>query len=273
MLTALLLAGADWQAFISTLSYDYIVNSNHVAPWGVLALAALLAYVKRKQVRTAMESGAAPMYVAAGLVIVCLAFFIPFVEPFFLLRLLTAWVGAFMVVFGSAGLIPLVLLAAYAFALCFPLLVNTYLEAGYASTAVAPAAWLLHLFGLQITTVSGQVFRFTLPSGTPMQIMVGSACAGPATIAVFVVIFTLMMLDLPLTWSAAIPVFLFGVAGTWLQNVIRIIIILCCGLFFGSDALWTAHFWTIYVLFPLWYLLFAAFYFRFVKKPSQQPSW
>jgi len=196
ILTALLLAGADWPAFTSTLSYDYIVNSYHVAPWGVLALAVLMVYVKRSQIRAAMETGPAPVLMAAGLVIVCLAFFIPFTEPFFLLRLLTAWVGAFVVIFGSAAVIPLALLAAYAFTICFPLLVNNYLEAGYAGTAVAPAAWLLHLFGLQIT-VGGQVFRFTLPSGTPMQIMVSSACAGPATMAVFVVIFTLMMLDLP----------------------------------------------------------------------------
>jgi exosortase/archaeosortase family protein len=89
---------------------------------------------------------------------------------------------------------------------------------------------------------------------------------------VFVVIFTLMMLDLPLPWQQAIPVFLFGVVGTWLQNVIRIIIILGCGYFFGSDALWAAHFWTIYVLFPLWYLLFALVYFRFVHKPPTPPT-
>ncbi len=28
------------------------------------------------------------------------------------------------------------------------------------------------------------------------------------------------------------------------------------------QALQAAHFWTIYLLFPLWYLLFAAVYFR-----------
>jgi exosortase/archaeosortase family protein len=271
-LAAFLLAGTNWRALLATLSYNYIVTSNNVAPWGVLALAALMVYLKRKQIRAAMDSRPAPVLVAAGLVIVCLAFFVPLSEPFWLLRLLTAWIGVFVVIFGSAAVIPLLLLGAYAFTICFPLLVDTYLEAGYASTAVAPTAWLLHLFGLHIA-VDGQLFQFPLPSGAPMQVTVTSGCAGPSTIAVFVVIFTLMMLDLPLPWQQAIPVFLFGVVGTWLQNVIRIILILCSGYFFGENALWTVHFWTIYALFPLWYLLFALVYFRFAQKlPVPQPE-
>ncbi len=84
--------------------------------------------------------------------------------------------------------------------------------------------------------------------------------------AVFVVIFVLMMLDLPLPWSRAVPVFLFGMVGTWLQNVIRIIIVLCCGYFLGIKALEAAHYWTVYIIFPLWYLFFATVYFRAAKK-------
>jgi exosortase/archaeosortase family protein len=181
-------------------------------------------------------------------------------------------VGVFDVIFGAAATIPLLLLAAYAFAVCLPLLVDTYLAAGYAVTAAAPSAWLLHLIGLPIA-LKGQVFQVPLPSGAPIQVMVSSSCAGPTTIAVFVVIFTLMMLDRPLTQSSIIPVFLLGLAGTWLQNVIRIVLILCSGYFFGSNALWTMHFCTIYVLFPLWYLLFALLYFHFVPKtPALQPE-
>jgi exosortase/archaeosortase family protein len=266
ILAALLLIWADWPAFMASLSYNYIVNSYHVAPWGVLVLAAAMLYLKRRQIRAAMDGKPAPVMMAAGLVIVCLSFFIPFSDPYYLLRLLTAWVGAFAAVFGAAAVIPLVLLGTYAFTIWFPLLVNSHLQ-GYVWSAVVPSAWLLHMFGLHIA-VSGPLFQFVYPSGTPAEIMVTSACAGPATMAVFVVIFTLMMLDLPLPWQRAVPMFLFGVVGTWLQNIIRILIILGCGYFIGDSALWTAHFWTIYALFPLWYLLFAAVYFRFVKQPA-----
>jgi exosortase/archaeosortase family protein len=266
-LSEFLLAGADWRAFLSTLSYQYIIISNNVAPWGVLVLVALMAFLKRKQIRAAMNNRPAPVLVVAGLVIACLAFFIPFREPFFLLRLFAAWIGAFAVIFGSAASIPLALLGAYAFALCYPLLVESYLEAGYASTALAPAVWLLHLFGLRIAA-AGQALTFPLPSGAPMLVTVPSSCAGTATMAVFVVIFTLMMLDLPLSREQAIPVFLFGAVGTWLQNVIRIVLIVGSGYFFGENILWTVHFWTIYVLFPLWYLLFALVYFRLARNPQ-----
>jgi exosortase/archaeosortase family protein len=248
------------------MSYNYIVTNNIVAPWGVLALAVLMIYLKRRQIRAAMDSRPAPLFVAAGLVIVCLAFFIPLMVSFWPLRLLTASVGVFVVIFGAAAAIPLLLLAAYAIVVCFPLLVDTYPAIGYAVTAAAPSAWLLHLFGLPIA-LEGQLFQLPLRSGAPMQVMVSSVCAGSSTMAVFVVIFTLMMLDWPLPRSSMIPVFLFGLVGTWLQNAIRIVLILCSGYFFGSNALWTVHFWTIYVLFPLWYLLFVFVYFQFAQKP------
>ena len=138
---------------------------------------------------------------------------------------------------------------------------------GFISTAVAPVAWLVRLSGLHI--VSGnQTFQFLLPSGQPIVVQVASACAGPTTMAVFVVIFVLMMLDLPLPWPRAVQVFLLGVVGTWLQNVIRIVIILGCGYFWGYNALETAHYWTVYIMFPLWYLLFVSIYFRCVKKTA-----
>jgi exosortase/archaeosortase family protein len=88
--------------------------------------------------------------------------------------------------------------------------------------------------------------------------------------AVFVVIFIMMMLDIPLPWYQAVPLFLLGVAGTWLQNVVRIVIVLGSGYFFGENALWAVHFWVAYFLFPLWYLLFALAYFLLSQKPPAQ---
>ena len=269
VLSALLLWGVNWPALKATLTYVYIVSSYHVSPWGVLMLAALMIYVKRHQVRVAMDRAPVPglVFASAGLFIVALAFFTPQNETFWILRLLTACVGAFVIFFGPASLVPVALLGAYAFTICFPLLVDTYLAAGYAGTAVGPSAWLLRLFGLPIVA-SGQIFQVPLPSGASLLVAITSACAGPTTMAVFVVIFTLMMLDIPLPWRQAAPLFLFGVAGTWLQNVIRIVIVLGSGYFFGENALWAVHFWVSYLLFPLWYLLFALVYFRLAQPPA-----
>jgi exosortase/archaeosortase family protein len=214
-----------------------------------------------------MELPPSLIFIIAGLVLLGLAFFIPLSPDFFLLRLLAALVGLFAVCFGPGALIPLVLVATYAFTICFPILVDNYLSVGFISSAVAPVAWLVRLSGLYIVA-GNQTFQFSLPSGQPIVVQVASACAGPTTMAVFVVIFVLMMLDLPLPWPMAVQVFLFGVVGTWLQNVIRIIIILGCGYFWGYNALETAHYWTVYVMFPLWYLFFVSFYFRYVNNTT-----
>jgi exosortase/archaeosortase family protein len=266
-LVEFLMAGVNWQALLAALSYNNIIVANNVAPWGVLALAIIMLYLERQRIRTAMDGHTTPVLVVAGLVIICLAFFIPFTVAFWLLRLLIASAGVFMIIFGPAAAIPLLLVGAYAFTTCYPLLVENYLEVGYAHTAMLPAVWLLHLFGLHVAISNGVALTFPLPSGAPIQVSVPSSCAGTTTMAVFVVIFTLMMLDMPLARKQAIPVFLFGIVGTWLQNVVRIVLILFSGYFFGENALWTVHFWTIYILFPLWYLLFALVYFRYAQPP------
>ncbi len=267
LLIMLLFSRANWAELTGALSIGYIFGSYHTAPWGVLALAILMVYAKRKQVWVDMKLMPTPVFIASGLMIAVLAFFVPATAPFLMLRLLATCAGAFAIFFGPGAMIPVAMLGAYAFTIYFPLLVETYLDAGYASTSVLPVAWLLRLIGLHIA-VNGQVFQFMAPSGKLMSVMVAGACAGPATMAVFVSIFMFMVLDLPLPWQRAVPIFLFGVAGTWLQNVIRIVIILCSGLFWGEKALWTAHFWTIYALFPIWYLLFAMVYFQYVQKPA-----
>jgi hypothetical protein len=71
-----------------------------------------------------------------------------------------------------------------------------------------------------------------------------------------------MYLDNPIPAKRAFPILALGIAGTWIQSIIRILILLEAGILFGEEALWTAHFWTIYLLFPAWYLIFAAIYLK-----------
>jgi exosortase/archaeosortase family protein len=86
---------------------------------------------------------------------------------------------------------------------------------------------------------------------------------------VFIALFALMTLDMPLSPKKAAWLFLFGAVGTWLQNCIRLVFLILVGYYLGENALWKAHFWTIYMLFPLWYLLFAYIYFRQVERPPE----
>ena len=80
--------------------------------------------------------------------------------------------------------------------------------------------------------------------------------------AVFLAIFALMMLDMPLPPKKAAWLLAFGVAGTWLQSIVRLVVLILVGYRWGEAALFTAHRWSIYIIFPLWYLLFVYVYFR-----------
>ena len=79
---------------------------------------------------------------------------------------------------------------------------------------------------------------------------------------VFLAIFALMTMDIPLPPKKAAWLFIIGVVGTWFQNFIRVAILMVTAYNLDEKAMWIAHYWTIYLLFPLWYLLFIYIYFR-----------
>lgn len=253
----------------NAISYDYIIGQHNAAPWGVLTLCILWIVLKRKEIATKMELNNNPLFFAAGAVLMLTAFCVPNAINYLVIKLFLTWLGFFVMMFGRGAVIPGILFAAYAFTIVFPLLVNKFADAPYAMGSVIPATWLANLVGIPVNN-TGQILSFPNPTGETISVLVSSACAGPATMAVFIAIFTLMMLDVQIERSRAVPLLLFGIAGTWLQNIIRIVIIAASGHLAGKDALWDAHFWTIYVLFPLWYLAFVTVYFLVAGKHSRR---
>lgn len=258
------------KGFGEIFTVGYIVEAHHVSPWGVLFLCLLFVILKRDKIKGDLQKKVSLIFAAIGFGIVCLSVFIPLVPDLIVLKSLLACLGFFTMFFGRAALLPAKLLSVYAFTVLMPIGVQAFLERPYALAAVVPAALVAKALGLPVT-VNEQVLTFDTLSGETISIVVTAACAGPSTMAVFISIFALMMMDSRLPIKTAEVVFLFGVAGTWVQSVIRIIIIMASGHFGGAPALWKAHFWTIYVLFPLWYLIFAAIYFKFLDKASLRP--
>jgi exosortase/archaeosortase family protein len=177
--------------------------------------------------------------------------------------------GIFIIIFGKAAKLPSIILAVYGFAITFPLLIERFAEYAYSRITILPMMGLINALGYPIQNQQQSVW-FTSTTGEPITVAITSACAGPATMGVFIALFALMMLDMPLQPKKATWLFLFGVAGTWFQSYIRLIILLIVGFYFGENALWTAHFWTIYILFPLWYLLFTYIYFQQVRRPPEE---
>ena len=218
----------------------------------------------RKDILQGMRAESySPVFIALGFVLLAVSLLMPTAGGFPVFQLLLSWLAVFIIFFGKGMLIPSILLGIYGFSISFPLMVEQFAELPYSKTIILPAMWILTWLGYPLES-QGQWISFLSSTGTgeSISVLITSACAGPATMGVFIAIFALMMLDIPLPPRKAVYVFIFGVAGTWVQSFIRLIILLLVGYYHGKAALWTAHSWTIYILFPLWYLIFLYVYFQ-----------
>jgi exosortase/archaeosortase family protein len=90
--------------------------------------------------------------------------------------------------------------------------------------------------------------------------MITAACAGPATFGVFMALFGLMAMDVRPSWGVTAGLFVFGLLGTWVQNLVRVVYLLMVGYREGADAMWIAHDNTGYLWFISWYVVFAFVY-------------
>jgi len=250
-----------WASLPGMLSPSWVLGQHHAAPWGVLALCFVFLWLKRKQVRDKMRQGLSLVFIPIGLALMASALLMPSSRDYLVFQVLLASLGVFVVFFGRGAKIPSILLAIYGFAISFPLAVQRFAEHAYSLTAIAPVIGLMTTLGYSFQN-QGQWVHFTSFTGESISVAITAACAGPATMGVFLAIFALMMLDMPLPLKKATGLFLFGVVGTWFQSFIRLVMLMLVGYYLGEQALWTAHFWSIYILFPLWYLLFAYIYFR-----------
>lgn len=258
-----------WSNLGTMLSPDWIFMQNHAAPWGVLGLCGIWLWLKRKNIGRDIELRQNPVFIPLGLALVVGAVLIPPSPDFLVFQVLLASLGVFVIFFGRGARIPSILLTIYGFAISFPLMIARFAEGAYSQTAITPLMGIMTTLGYQIEN-QGQWVHFISTSGEPISAVITAACAGPATMGVFIAIFALMMLDIPLPPRKAVRLFLFGVVGTWFQSLIRLIILILLGYHLGEDALWTAHSWSIYILFPLWYLLFAYIYFRQARGKSEK---
>ena len=202
-----------------------------------------------------------PAFLPLGLALAVGAILMPASQDYLVFQVLLVLLGVFIIFFGKAAKIPSILLGIYGFAISFPLVIERFTQTPYSIAAIAPLMGLLTILGYPLEN-QGQWIHFTNLSGESISVTITAACVGPAAMGVFLAIFALMMLDILLPLKKAVWIFLFGVVGTWFQSFIRLIILMLAGYYLGEDALWTAHSWSIYILFPLWYLLFVYIYFR-----------
>ncbi len=270
-----------WASLPVILSPDWVLGQYNVSPWAVLALCLVFLLVKRKEVwqemsenkrflslRAALARYIFNVQLPLGIAVVAGAILMPSSQDYVVFQVLLASLGVFIIIFGRAARIPSILLTIYGFAISFPLAVERFAEDAYARTAITPMMAIMTALGYPLRN-EGQWVNLTSSGGESISVIITAACAGPATIGVFIALFVLMMLDMPLPPKKTIWLFIFGAVGTWFQSFVRLIFLMLVSYHLGEAALWTAHRLTIYIVFPLWYFLFAYVYFRQVRRPLQ----
>jgi len=250
-----------WASLGTMLSFDWIFGQHHASPWGVLGLCGIWLWLKRKDMRAAMKPRQNPVFIPLGLALVTGAVLMPSSRDFLVFQVLLASVGVFVIFFGKGAKIPSILLGIYGLAISFPLIIEKFAELPYSMIAIKPLMWILTSLGYPLQN-QGQLVNLISASGERISVVIIAACMGPATMGVFLAIFALMMLDIPLPPKKAVWLFLFGVAGTWFQSLARLIFLLLVGYYWGEAAMRMDHAWITYIIFPLWYLLFVYIYFR-----------
>lgn len=229
--------------------------------WGVLGLCAIWVWLKRKDIAAHMREKVGLAYLIGGAALLSVSILGPQRDEYLVFLLLLGWLGAFAMLFGRSATIPTILLAIYGFSLAFPVFATRYAGEASAAIVVSVVAGILTGMGLPVGH-EGPLFRFTSANGEVMSTVVSADCSGYITMGIFLALFALMMLDVRLPPGKAWYVFLIGLAGTWLQNIIRIVITLVAGYYWGSDGFNATHLNISYFIFPAWYALFAYIYIK-----------
>ena len=244
-------------------------------PWAVLLLCMLWLYNKRgeqmERMRSESEKSAGLPYILLGASILAVSLLMPRDVGLagVVFEMLLAYLGIFIILFGRAAILPGVLLGIYGFSVGFPVAIARYLDLQYSLATVWMVVAALKTSGFQLVS-QGQMIRFPNINGSEISIFVNAACSGSASMTIFIAIFALMMLDIRLSNKNALYMFLFGVVGTTVQNVIRLIVIILAGYYYDYHGVSVAHSYAGYILFPVWFLIFAYVYFTYAKRLTKE---
>lgn len=244
-----------------TLSWGYI-QATGAYPWAVLLLCIAWMFLHRKKISASIHGETRPLVMLLGGILMAAAILHQTSElSLVVFRLIMFSFGAFYVLFSGAALLPVFLLGIYGFSLGFPIFVERYLEEPYSLATVKMLSWAFKALGYEFTT-EGQVISYTSTAGKRISGYIGAPSSGSVSMGIFIVIFALMMLDYRLPAKKASAMFVFGVLGTTFQNLLRLVIILLAGYHFGIGAMVNAHDYAGYVIYPLWFTLFAYVYLK-----------
>jgi len=177
-------------------------------------------------------------------------------EIFFLLL---TFLALFVIFFEDATRIPIILAALYGFTVIFPFLALKYLGYKLSIASLYTTMFVLKILGFT-TYNNAQVLYFINNIGQSRSILINAQCSGIAGITIFIILFVLMTLDIPLPKQKTTILLAFGIVGTFFQNIIRILSLVATAYFYGMDAMWKTHSFIGYIIFTAWFAIFAFIY-------------
>lgn len=236
-------------------------------PLVILMLCFVFGWTKKDKVLEQMSHNvlpADPTYRYIGLLICVIALFLPlsYNLAFVIFKVLLIFIGVFIIFYGAAASLPAILVFVYGFSISFPIVLDALAGDAFAlltTRIVSGVAGLFFSVGYE-----GQVLHVLNIEGNRNYYYIDAGCSGSASLAIFLTVFALMLIDIRPPSKYLFPLFLFGLAGTSFQNVLRLVFLLAVSYFYGSSATWTMHEYAGYIIFPVWFAIFVYVYLKTV---------
>ena len=249
----------------------FIQSSTHVAndftahPLVILMMCSVFGWLKRDAILQQIDDEslfAESAYLVAGAVILIVSIMMPMSAnlAFVLFKILLALIGVSFLFYGVAVYLPSLLVFVYGFSVSFPILLDDFLGTQYALITTRLTAFVADL--VYPVAYEGQLISIINSEGVKNVAYIDAGCSGSASIAIFFTIFALMMIDIKPPLKYILPLFLFGIVGTSLQNILRLFVLLSTNYHLGSDAMWQMHAYAGYILFPIWFAIFVYVYLK-----------
>ncbi|MCK4676551.1 MAG: exosortase/archaeosortase family protein [Bacteroidales bacterium] len=180
--------------------------------------------------------------------------------PYIVFEIILGYLGICFLVIGKFAIFPTYLLSIYGFSIAFPEFAEQHPSESFLQLITWITVKISSIFiPVNFSNYSIRIFSLTEEN---ILIIINTACTGVAALALFIAIFALMMADIPLPKKDAAFFFIFGIIGTFVQNIVRLVVLVLTGYYFGSQALSNAHEVIGYIMFGLYYMLFAYLYLR-----------
>ncbi len=234
-------------------------------PFIILMLCIAFGWLKKDVISEQMHKEgilAEPLYVAAGVFITVVALLMPLSgEPgFILFNSILLFTGMFMVFFGAAGHLPSLLVFVYGFSVSFPKIFAGAIGTQYALITTSIVAYIASM--VYPLSFEGQWINLTDAAGSVSSVFIDIGCSGSVSLAIFLTVFALMLIDARPRKDRILPLFLFGILGTSVQNILRLVLLVATNYHFGSVAMRKMHDYAGYVLFPVWLIIFIYVYLK-----------